>query len=197
MRKNLISIIFALSFILLIVSPVFASRVEFDSLGKCNIAGIIKAVNFEEAYEDPCVKDNSCPIGAFTPERSARYILSVYIDTLNCIPGEVDNPATYESQFKLNEENSITLNLIDVKDEDQFQQGDKISGTVGFITLAHTFRSYELEKPSEKIVTDDIDNQKNTIDIEQNNKGYIPFVVIAVIVIIGLIVVGVFLIKRR
>lgn len=182
---------------MIIISPVFASRVEFDTLGKCNVSGMIKAVNFEEAYEDPCVKDNDCPVGAFTPKRSARYIFSIYTDTIKCTPGEVDNPSTYESQFKLNDENSIILNLIDVKEGDQFQPGDKIRGTVEFKSLSNTFTSYELEEPDAKMINIDIDNQKNIFENQQNNKDYIYLIAIAVITIITIILVWFFLIKRR
>jgi hypothetical protein len=198
MRKNHILILVALSLILLVISPVFASRVEFDSLGKCDITGLIKNVNFEEAYEDSCVKDDSCPVGAFATERSARYILSIYIDTLSCIPGEADNPSTYESQFKLDDENSISLNLMDVNEGDKFEPGDKINGVVKFQNYAHTFVSYELEKSDAKVTEDkNEDDLNNNIDDKEQTSNTIPNIAFFAGIIVVLIVLWLFLIKRR
>lgn len=187
------TIIFTLALVLLIVSPVSASRAPFDIYGKCNIEGTIKTANFEEAYEDPCVKDNNCPV-AITTERPERYVLSINIDTLSCTPGETDNPHTYESQFRLNEENKIELYLMDVKEGDQFQSGDRIRGIVESIDLAHTFTSYELEKPVEGINSDKIGNQKNIVDNPQENKNYISVIVVSAIVTL---LVVFYILKRR
>jgi hypothetical protein len=197
MKINLFSITFTLSLYLLIISPVFASTVEFDAFGKCDITGTIKAVDFEEAYKDPCIESNSCPVGAFEPERSAHYNLSIYINTLNCTPGEIDNPITYESQFELNNENAIILNLVDTNEGDQFQAGTNISGTIEFKTLAHTFTSYELEGSGAQINTNDIFNQNPISENHQDskNQGYLSVAVVIAIII--LVVVGFILIRRK
>ncbi len=195
-KKNLLLIIFIVSLTLSISLSVSASRVEFDALGKCNVQGTIKSVSFEKSYEDPCVKDNSCPVGAFTPEKPARYILGVNIATLSCTPGEGDNQNTYESQFKLNTENSIILNSASIKNGDQLKQGGKINGTVEYIANEHTFTAYELEKmpvkPKEKNL---IDENEKTI-IANGKINYTPYFIIVAILIIIPITIGIFLKKR-
>ena len=178
---------------------VSASRVEFDTTGICNIEGTIKSIAFEEAFEDPCVKDNSCPVGAFVPERSATYYLTIEINSLSCVPGEENNTFSYEAQFQLDAENIISIAKNKVQKGDVFEPGDNISGTVQYIALQHAFTSYELfEKvPQGNVISDDIDEQNNIINDDQQKSKSIPFLFVGSLAIIVLIIIAWFLLKKR
>ncbi len=171
MRKILLA--FSVGVLLLAVSgSVSASRVAFDATGSCDIEGTIISASFHEAFEDPCVKDNNCPVGAFVPERGARYVLSVYIESLSCVPSEgpADGPNSYKNQFQLNENNEIVLDQLLAKQGDIFEQGDRISGTVQLIQYNNTFVAYNLEESISGI--DNRGTSDSKMENSENNTTY-------------------------
>lgn len=102
MKKALISFLI-ITILFLINAQVFATRTEFSTDQTCYIEGIIQSVEFEESFRDPCLDDNSCPIGAYNPQHPARYHLSILLSTASCEP-ESAEPIPYETQFPLNTE---------------------------------------------------------------------------------------------
>ncbi len=136
----------SLLFILLVLfsCPANASRVAFDPLGKCEIEGTINNVNLTEAYVDPCVTEDDCPVGAFVPSTPAMYFLSVNIKSIACVPEGLGDPLSYRSQFRLNDENTIVVYQADVNAGDRFDVGDTISGRVEFEALQNRFTRYIL-----------------------------------------------------
>ena len=183
---------------ILIISPVFASPVEFDTTGICNIEGIIKAIEFKEAYEDPCVKNHSCPVGAYIPERPATYYLTIKLESISCIPAGEEEPLSYRAQFRLGAENIIAVDKNVVKEGDVFESGDKISGTVKYITLQHLFASYELVKtPKDNVINDNIVKQNNIVDNDQQKSNILFYLLVGALTIIVLIIATWFLLKKR
>ena len=193
------SIISLFVLLILINNYVSASSVAFNANSVCNINGIIKSVEYREAYEDPCVKDNSCPVGAYIPARPATYYLGIEIESLSCDPDDgKDAVLSYMAQFKLGAENNIAIYKNEVKNGDIFNPGDKISGAVKFITLQHTFVAYELEKSPKNISADNSVDKRN--DIVNNNRQRsraLPFLFAGVLALIVLIIIIRFLINNN
>lgn len=95
---------------------------------KCNVNGVIRGVEFEKAYEAPCLKTNNCPTD-FSPTLPERYRLSVYITGTSYIEGETSFN-TCESIYPLNSTKEIIINNDVVKSPKDLQVNKGIGGVV-------------------------------------------------------------------
>ncbi|NCU33571.1 MAG: hypothetical protein EOM23_11735, partial [Candidatus Moranbacteria bacterium] len=162
--------------ILILAYNASASRVAFDSSGEFDISGIIQSIQFAQEQKDPCLENNNCPVGAFMPHRSAKYLLAVEIKSIACVPEGTDNPFSYRSTFQLNNEKTISVYQNDVQPADRFAIGDSISGTVIFENLNDKFSDYILSGKDRKDVANQspiarvLEREIYYSDIDQDGK---------------------------
>jgi len=140
-------IIIFLMFLLLVVASNYAlaSRTEFDTQGSCNIKGVIKSVEFKEAFEDPCLKsDDDCLIGAYSLKTPERYYLTIMINSVLCTTDAKKGDMSYESQFQVGTEKIIYIDESNIKAGDSFAVEQGIEGQIEYNT-GHYFSSYFLK----------------------------------------------------
>lgn len=98
---------------------------------KCKIEGTIKKIRHELSYENPCVRQNSCPTD-MEVKRPERFYLSVDIKKVALLGGSTQF-YTCEGLFPLNSVKEIFINKDKVINNDVFEKGQSISGvTSGF-----------------------------------------------------------------
>lgn len=153
--------------VLLFVGNATASNVAFDTSGKCEIEGIITAVEFVDKFVHPCVAKRNCPVGAFVERAPALYELTVKIQSISCTPGGGE-PFSYRSQFQLNEENTIVVYQSELKKEDIFEVDDTIRGTVEFKSLRDKFTDYILVKKKNNATGQNIISKEKIMNIARN-----------------------------
>lgn len=119
--------------------PVFASPPA--PTPKCYIKGIIQDVRFEKAYENPCVKNNSCPtdVQLSYPD---TYYLSVKIQNISFKEGET-RFQTCDSLYPHDSTQEIFVIKDRVKMGDSFSNNQSIEGTVSSF-WGKSFDSYNI-----------------------------------------------------
>lgn len=165
MKKILYSfIIFLALFVFVNKGFVLASRTDFSTSQKCDIEGVIKSVEYKEAFRDPCLEEGVCPVGAYNPETPAKYNLSVLVESVSCTPFDgMSAPKSYEEHFPIGEEQIIFVEEKDVLEDDSFVLGQKILGKVEWF-FGNKFISYKLKE-------DNNSNQKNNKIVDEEILG--------------------------
>lgn len=122
------------------VVPVFASSPIPTPL--CQISGVIKSVEFKDAYADACLKQ---PFGCPTDMQSshpAQYSFDVSINSVSYVSGNA-SAIECHNMYSVGKVKKIFLNKDKVKSGDTFSVNQKISGIVrSFIDVS--FNSYTL-----------------------------------------------------
>lgn len=182
MRKNLLSIIFTISFAVLMSSSVFAS--PMPPMPECKIKAEVIENNIIHNPYSPLAKKQG--IAKSTPEWTIIKIMET--DERPVVDSPYSNENYCKEQYVKGEE--ITLRL-----EEKYKKGTIIKGIISVHgdewSVGHSLENIE------KILNNDTidDNQKNIINNDDSSIFYI-FEFSATIVIL-LIILWFFLIKRR
>lgn len=183
MKKTLFILISLVVFSL--GSEAFASRTEFSTDQVCGIEGTIQSLEFKDAFRDPCVKDHSCPVGAYNPEQEAMYYLRIKIDAVSCKPDKKDDPSAYEHQFQVNSEMDIYVNQSIIRNGDVLRVGQRIKGDVMY-SFGHQLTSYVVETSIGNEINNDIDEQQEVMKDDWKGNSFL-YVLSPVIIFVGLI----------
>jgi hypothetical protein len=95
----------------------------------CNVEGIIKSVEFKDAYDEPCLTQ---PYGCQTDlelTHPARYFIDINIDSTSYVSGNTDFD-TCENMYPIGGTRTIFIDADKVKPNDTFVAGQKIKGVV-------------------------------------------------------------------
>lgn len=108
---------------------------------KCYVKGLIENVRFEKAYENPCVKNDSCPtdVQLSYPD---TYYLSVKIQNVSFKEGDT-RFQTCESLYSPETSQEIFIIRDRIKSGDLFNKGQVIEGTVSSF-WGKSFDSYNI-----------------------------------------------------
>lgn len=120
----------------------------------CRIEGIIKSIEFKNAYDEACLKEpNGCPtdVELYHP---ARYILYVNVNSVSYVSGET-NFITCENMYPVGNIKNIFLNKDKVKPGDTFSADQKIEG-VARSFWGSSFDSYNLTGTTTQIYTNNL-----------------------------------------
>ena len=121
-------------------SPVFASPPAPTPV--CQISGVIKSVEFKEAYDETCLKE---PYGCPTDmelNHPARYFFDVSINSVSHVSGDTSFN-TCQNIYSVGKVQKIFINKDKVKSGDVFSVNQKIDGIVRSFWGA-SFDSYTL-----------------------------------------------------
>lgn len=133
---------FAVAFVAIIFGaiPVFASPPAPTPV--CQISGVIKSVEFKDAYDEACIKE---PYGCPTDmelNHPARYFFDVSINSVSHVSGDT-NFITCQDMYSVGKVQKIFINKDKVKSGDTFSVNQKIDGIVRSFWGA-SFDSYTL-----------------------------------------------------
>ena len=156
-------ILFLSAIAILSSAPVFASPPA--PTPRCRITGIVKSVNFKEAYNEACLKEpHGCPtdMELYHP---ARYFIDINIDSASYISGNTDFN-TCDDMYPIGSVKNIFIGKDKVKIGDIFSVNQKIEGVV----MGSSFNSYNIEnlskpKPSIDQKKDDINTMANPASV--------------------------------
>ncbi|MEK7482143.1 MAG: peptidoglycan-binding domain-containing protein [Patescibacteria group bacterium] len=136
--------IFVFSFVVAIFSVadtfVFASPPVPTPV--CSISGVIKSVEFKDAYDEACLKE---PYGCPTDmelHHPARYFFDVSINSVSHVSGDTSFN-TCQNMYPVGKISKIFINKDKVKSGDTFSVNQKIDGVVRSFWGA-SFDSYNL-----------------------------------------------------
>jgi len=133
-------IVVALAITILGGMPVFASSPVPAPL--CRIEGIIKSVEFKDAYDAACLKElGGCPTD-MELHHPARYFLGINISSVEYISGPTDYN-TCQNLYPIGSEQTIFIGKDKVRVGDVFSTNQKINGVVRSFEGA-SFDSYSI-----------------------------------------------------
>lgn len=182
--KKIFYVFSMIALFFLVGSFVFASPPATSP--KCYIEGTVQSVEFKDAYDEPCLKEeNGCPTD-MELRHPARYFLAIKINTISYVSGDA-NFVTCENMLPLNTEKTIYINKDEVKTGDSFELGQKIKGQVSSF-WGISFYLYELEKST----TDDQEIEQEDTDVKTG-----VYIAVATTIIVGLLLVIYFLRKNQ
>ncbi len=133
---------FVIAFVAIIFGavPVFASPPAPTPV--CQISGVIKSVEFKDAYDEACIKE---PYGCPTDmelNHPARYFFDVSINSVSHVSGDTSFN-TCQNIYSVGKVQKIFINKDKVKSGDTFSVNQKIDGIVRSFWGA-SFDSYTL-----------------------------------------------------
>lgn len=133
---------FVIAFVAIIFGaiPVFASPPA--PTPACQISGVIKSVEFKDAYDEACIKE---PYGCPTDmelNHPARYFFDVSINSVSHVSGDTSFN-TCQNMYSVGKVQKIFINKDKVKSGDTFSVNQKIDGIVRSFWGA-SFDSYTL-----------------------------------------------------
>jgi len=144
------SVILLFVLVILTSMPVFASPPAPTSA--CSITGIIKSVEFKDAYDEPCLKE---PYGCPTDmelQHPARYFLDVSINSVTHVSGDTSFN-TCQNMYPVGSVQKIFINKDKVKSGDTFMANQKIDGIVRSF-WGESFDSYTLLNKTPQCIVD-------------------------------------------
>ena len=135
------SVILLFVLVILTSMPVFASPPA--PTPACSITGIIKSVEFKDAYDEPCLKEpyDGCPTD-MELQHPARYFLDVSINSVTHVSGDTSFN-TCQNMYPVGGVQKIFINKDKVKSGDTFMANQKIDGIVRSF-WGESFDSYTL-----------------------------------------------------
>lgn len=112
----------------------------------CRIEGVIKSVEFKDAYNDPCLKEGASQL-TFCPTDTelyhpARYFFDISVSSVGYVSGEMSS-LTCENMYPIGKIKNIFIDKDKVKTGNIFSINQKIAGAVRSFWGA-SFDSYSL-----------------------------------------------------
>lgn len=147
---------FVIAFVAVILGaiPVFASPPA--PTPTCQISGVIKSVEFKNAYDEACIKE---PYGCPTDmelNHLARYFFDVSINSVSHVSGDTSFN-TCQNMYSVGKIHKIFINKDKVKSGDTFSVNQKIDGIVrsfwGASFDSYTLRTITQPQPVKLIVS--------------------------------------------
>lgn len=131
-----------LSLFILIFSPFLVLASSPLPTPICHVSGVIEAVDFREAYDEPCFSEPSgCPTD-IEINHPARYYLEIKVNSTSYARGET-YAETCDSLYPIGQTSRIFVNQAQVKTGDIFAVGQKIQGQARSL-WGKTFDTYSL-----------------------------------------------------